>query len=149
MYRPIDRHGAERLHQSLQVQAVQQFHHEEEGAVLRHAEVVKADRMRRFQRGGCLRLSPEAFENEPGTRSAGATEYLLPDELDGGGPRERMMRGAIDLPHSPLPQHFLEPVAPQLASLVDLLSQTAYDLGRHYRNCCRDIVRKESPQVVE
>ncbi|MEJ2483150.1 MAG: hypothetical protein P8049_08555 [Gemmatimonadota bacterium] len=63
---PIRPERSEPLHESVEVQAVEQFHHVVEGAIIRGSEVVQLDRMGRPEIRCRPGLAPKSLDNDAG-----------------------------------------------------------------------------------
>ena len=107
----------------LEVQAVEQLHHEVERLVVGHAEVVELHGVRRAQAGRGLGLAPEARDRQLRGRRIARAEHLGPDQLDRRRPREHAVRRPLDLAHPAAPEQLAELVAAHLARLGDLLAE--------------------------
>ena len=130
VHRPVRRNRPELLHQGLQVQSIQQLHHEIERAVFRDAEIVQLHRVRRPQIRRCLGLAAKALDRELRPRAVHRPDHFRPDELDRRGAGKHAVGGRVDLAHAAAPEQLSQPVAPQLPRAGDLLPQP----GHHVRD---------------
>ena len=116
--------------QRLQVQPVEQLHHEVERAGPGLAEVVQPDRMRRLQLGRRLGLALEPSDDGGRCVVGGRAQDLGLDQLDRGGPGEHPVRRAPHLAHAAAPDELHQPVASELARPLHLAAESHHDLGR-------------------
>src|SRR5262245_46662083 len=99
-----------------------------------------------MEAGGCLGFLPKAAEKGLAGGFVSRAHGIGPDQFDGGRTSQHAMGGAIDLTHAAPPEQVTQLVAPQLASLADLLAEAAYDGGGHQADGGADVVRQRCPK---
>ncbi len=129
------------LHQRLEIEPVEHFHHEIEGLVVRHPEVVYLHAVRRPETGSGLRLSAEPLDGEARGVVPRVTEHLGTDELDRGGTRQHAVRRAVHLAHPSAADQLAQLVAPELARPGHLTPQPRHHTGDHDRDADDQVVR--------
>ena len=104
---------AERRHQRLETDAVEQLHHVIEPPITRHAEIVEVDRVRRLQTRDDVGFALEAFRRQVGLPRA-ASRGLHANQLDRGGARQHLMAGLPHFAHAAFTDRRDQPVASEL-----------------------------------
>ncbi len=105
---------AERRHQRLETDAVEQLHHVVEAPISRHAEIVEVDRVGRLQARDHVGFALEAFRRQVGLPRA-ASRGLHANQLDRGGTRQHLMAGFPHLAHAAFTDRRDQPIASELA----------------------------------
>jgi hypothetical protein len=141
-------HGAVLSNQGLEIHSVQELHHQIEGLILGHPEVVEVHRVRRPQLRCRLGLAPESRHRPRRHARVVAPKHLRPDQLDRGRPGQHAMRGPVDLAHAAVPQQFAELIASHLSRLRHLPPERCHDVRDDDGYANQQVVRVVHQQCV-